>query len=212
MLGIFHLVHFFHYVVPSMSDEQQREFVPIENERGQTRQYETVASRLFRFRQANPTWSIRTQILDCTDEVCRVECEIGFLSEDGKYVCVAVGHAEEYRTTEGINATSALENCETSAIGRALSFAGFGSPDSIASADEVIGAKRKEAVIQEAKAGAVVVLQNAAKKGIVALQEAWEKTLSFEDRQACRGYLAKLKREALKVDQSAKDYQKETGN
>lgn len=194
-----------------MSDEQQREFVPIENERGQTRQYETVASRLFRFRQANPTWSIRSVILDCNDEVCRVEVEIGFMSEDGKYVCVAMGHAEEYRTSEGINATSALENCETSAIGRALSFSGYGSPDSIASADEVIGAKRKEAIINEVKAGAVVVLQNAAKKGTAALQEAWEKTLSFEDRQACRGYLSRLKRQALQVDNASKEYEKNTG-
>ena len=194
-----------------MSDEQQREFVPIENERGQTRQYETVASRVFRFRQQYPTWSIRSQILVCSEEVCRVEVEIGFLSEDGKYVCVAMGHAEEYRTSEGINATSALENCETSAIGRALSFAGFGSPDSIASADEVIGAKQMQKVIEGAKAGAVVVLQNAAKKGLASLQEAWENTLGIEDRIACKGYLAKLKREAAKVDQERKDYERNTG-
>lgn len=190
---------------------EEREFVQIENERGQKRNYETVASRVFRFRQQYPTWSIRSQILDCTDEVCRVQVEIGFLSEDGKYVCVAMGHAEEYRTTEGINATSALENCETSAIGRALSFAGFGSPDSIASADEVFGAQRKAQIIEETKAGAVVVLQNAAKKGTEALQEAWEKTLSYEDRQACRGHLAKLKREAAKVDTDQKQYQRESG-
>jgi len=190
---------------------EEREFVQIENERGQKRNYETVASRVFRFRQQYPTWSIKSQILDCNDEVCRVQVEIGFLSDDGKYVLVAMGHAEEYRTTEGINATSALENCETSAIGRALSFAGFGSPDSIASADEVFGAKRKEQIINEVKAGAVVVLQNAAKKGTEALQTAWEKTLSYEDRQACRGHLAKLKREAAKVDAEQKQYQRESG-
>lgn len=194
-----------------MSDEQQREFVPIENERGQTRQYETVASRVYRFRQANPTWSIQTFVTECSDEVVRMEARVGYMTEDGKHVCIASGHAEEYRTTEGINATSALENCETSAIGRALSFAGYGSPDSIASADEVIGAKRKEAVINEAKAGAVVVIQNAAKKGTAALQEAWEKTLSFEDRQACRGYLSRLKRQAAQVDRERRDYEKNTG-
>ena len=176
------------------------EFVPIENERGQTKMYETVASRVLRFRAENPTWSISTHILDCDDEVVRMEAQIGFISEGGHFVTVATGHAEEYRTTEGINATSALEVCETSAIGRALSFAGFGSPDSLASADEVLGAKRKAEIISETKPGALVVLQEAANKGSEALQYAWEKSLSKEDRQACRGYLAKLKRDAAKAD------------
>jgi len=49
---------------------------------------------------------------------------------------VATGHAEEKRTSSKINMTSALENCETSAIGRALAFLGFIS-DGIASAEEV---------------------------------------------------------------------------
>ena len=49
---------------------------------------------------------------------------------------VATGHAEEKRTASKINMTSALENCETSAIGRALAFLGFIS-DGIASAEEV---------------------------------------------------------------------------
>jgi hypothetical protein len=49
---------------------------------------------------------------------------------------VATGHAEEKRNASKINQTSALENCETSAIGRALAFLGFIS-DGIASAEEV---------------------------------------------------------------------------
>ena len=49
---------------------------------------------------------------------------------------VATGHAEEKRNSSKINQTSALENCETSAIGRALAFLGFIS-DGIASAEEV---------------------------------------------------------------------------
>ena len=52
---------------------------------------------------------------------------------------VATGHAEEKRTASKINMTSALENCETSAIGRALAFLGFIS-DGIASAEEVSSA------------------------------------------------------------------------
>jgi len=53
---------------------------------------------------------------------------------DGKHV--STGHAEEKRTASKINQTSALENCETSATGRALAFLGFIS-DGIASAEEV---------------------------------------------------------------------------
>ena len=52
---------------------------------------------------------------------------------------IATGHAEEKRSASKINQTSALENCETSATGRALAFLGFIS-DGIASAEEVSAA------------------------------------------------------------------------
>ena len=52
-----------------------------------------------------------------------------------------VGHAAERDNTGFVNKTSALENCETSAVGRALAFAGFGGGYSIASKEEVENAK-----------------------------------------------------------------------
>jgi len=52
---------------------------------------------------------------------------------------IATGHAEENRKSSRINATSALENCETSAVGRMLAFVGI-TNDSIASAEEVSAA------------------------------------------------------------------------
>jgi hypothetical protein len=55
---------------------------------------------------------------------------------DSAGVTVATGHAEEKRSASQINQTSALENCESSAVGRALAFAGYGGSE-IASADEV---------------------------------------------------------------------------
>ena len=69
---------------------------------------------------------------------------------------VATGHAEEKRTASKINMTSALENCETSAIGRALAFLGFIS-DGIASAEEVSTAimqqdKKIQAALKELEA------------------------------------------------------------
>ena len=51
------------------------------------------------------------------------------------------GHAAERDNTGFVNKTSALENCETSAVGRALAFAGYGGGYSIASKEEVTNAK-----------------------------------------------------------------------
>jgi hypothetical protein len=54
------------------------------------------------------------------------------------------GHASEVFGSTEINETSALENAETSAVGRALAFAGYGITGSVASADEVISAKKRQ--------------------------------------------------------------------
>ena len=51
---------------------------------------------------------------------------------------VSTGYAQEEKTTSFVNETSFVENCETSAVGRALGFLGIGIKDSIASADELV--------------------------------------------------------------------------
>jgi hypothetical protein len=56
---------------------------------------------------------------------------------------IATGYAEEVRTASKINRTSALENCETSAVGRALAFFGLAGSE-IASADEVANAIQQQ--------------------------------------------------------------------
>lgn len=96
------------------------------------REYETVALRVKRFREAHPDWTLETLIthrdVDCVVMEARISDEQGRLR--------ANGHAEEYRKASSINRTSALENCETSAIGRALAALGLGGTE-FASADEV---------------------------------------------------------------------------
>ena len=57
---------------------------------------------------------------------------------------VYTGHAQEIIGDGYINKTSALENCETSAVGRACAMAGIGVIDSIASVDEIAKAKDRE--------------------------------------------------------------------
>tara|TARA_R110002096_G_scaffold7741_5_gene33179 strand:+ start:101 stop:499 length:399 start_codon:yes stop_codon:yes gene_type:complete len=65
---------------------------------------------------------------------------------------VAVDHAEEVRGSSNINKTSALENCSTSAVGRALGWCGFASTESIASADEVkVAIARQKTEVKTAK-------------------------------------------------------------
>ena len=53
------------------------------------------------------------------------------------------GHAFEVIGSNNVNSTSALENAETSAVGRACAMAGIGVTENIASANEVEGAKEK---------------------------------------------------------------------
>ena len=62
-------------------------------------------------------------------------CRCTITDKDG--MVIAVGHAHENRTASNINKTSYVENCETSAVGRALAMLGIGIDTSIASANEV---------------------------------------------------------------------------
>lgn len=102
----------------------------IVNIRGKS--YQTVAKRVQDFRELHPALSLITEILH-RDEQC-VVMVARVLDEQGRLL--ATGHAEEYRKASEINKTSALENCETSAIGRALAAFGLGGTE-FASADEV---------------------------------------------------------------------------
>ena len=96
------------------------------------REYLTVAYRVKQFRVDHPDWQIHNEIIHMDDDRVVVRAEIC----DSAGVTVASGHAEEKRSASQINQTSALENCESSAVGRALAFAGYGGSE-IASADEV---------------------------------------------------------------------------
>lgn len=95
------------------------------------KEYETVASRVQRFRTDHPKLSLETVIVERNDK----EVVIRAIISDGD-VRLATGFAEEQRQSSTINRTSALENAETSAIGRALAAFGYGGTE-YASADEV---------------------------------------------------------------------------
>jgi hypothetical protein len=108
--------------------------------------YSTVALRVEAFRRNFPTYSLVTEIILDDGEVVRVKATI---ARDGQVL--ATGHAEEVRGSSNVNKTSALENCETSAIGRCLSSFGL-SGGEFASANEVehaVSEQEKPAVTEE---------------------------------------------------------------
>lgn len=96
------------------------------------KEYQTVALRVQHFREHHPDWSLLTEIVSADVDCVRMRAWIA----DPTGRVMATGHAEEYRRASEINRTSALENCETSAIGRALAAMGLAGTE-FASADEV---------------------------------------------------------------------------
>lgn len=96
------------------------------------REYKTVALRVSEFREHHPDWGIRTEIVESGEK--SVVMGAAIMTPDG--FIVGTGYAEENRSASQINRTSALENCETSAIGRALAACGYGGTE-YASANEV---------------------------------------------------------------------------
>ena len=97
--------------------------------------YVMVNAKVLGFRELYPGGRIVTRKL--SDDGARCD----FIAEawDGERL-LATGHAYETRNAGMVNKTSYVENCETSAVGRALAFLGIGAEDSIASYEEVSGA------------------------------------------------------------------------
>ncbi len=127
--------------------------VTIEKESKKTGQvikkiYETVAERVQKFREVCPVsegWALTTKITFPSEKTVLAIAQIIHPKES----VVATGTAEEVRNVNYINTTSAVENAETSAIGRCLFAAGFGGGE-FCSADELMNAlKRQEQIKKE---------------------------------------------------------------
>ena len=97
--------------------------------------YETVEERLIKFWKENPDGRIETELIEATPSRFIVHARIFRTEADAKYW--TSGLAFEHITDRGVNATSALENCETSAIGRALANAGYATKGKRASREEM---------------------------------------------------------------------------
>ena len=104
--------------------------------------YFTVAERIAKFHEDNEESGIKlgieTQLITHDSEKVIMKALIMAGCGDNASI-IATGYAEEFRNSSKINETSALENAETSAVGRALAFFGLAGTE-IASADEVAAA------------------------------------------------------------------------
>ena len=96
------------------------------------KEYVEVNERIRHFRENYPQGSIVTELVSNNDGVCVFKATIYNME-----LIVATGHAYEKEGSTFINKTSYIENCETSAIGRALGILGIGIDGSVASAEEV---------------------------------------------------------------------------
>ena len=104
--------------------------------------YETVESRLEKWWKDYPDGRISTKIEQATDTRYIVSAELYKTEADAK--AYATGLASESVSDRGVNSTSALENCETSAIGRALANAGYAAKGKRASREEMTKVVRSE--------------------------------------------------------------------
>ena len=106
--------------------------------------YITVPKRMAEFRKEHTIkegWAVVTECQDIPDKI-RVKAMI--LNPAG--MIVATGHAEEKPGSNPINKTNAVENCETSAVGRALAMCGYGG-ESFASAEDMARVQAAETPI-----------------------------------------------------------------
>jgi galactitol-specific phosphotransferase system IIB component len=110
--------------------------MPLDTKKG-SKNYATVNERIVAFRKVFPAGFILTELQKLTEEECVIVARCGVYDDDGRPLVFGMGTAQELAGSSFINKTSYVENCETSAIGRALAACGFGIETAVASAEEV---------------------------------------------------------------------------
>lgn len=109
------------------------------------RKYVCVFARVAAFRSLCPEGTITTDIVSLEDGVVTMKASV--LDETGRLL--ATGYAQEKETSSFVNKTSFIENCETSAVGRALGMLGIGVDESMASAEEVANAMSQQDFLKQ---------------------------------------------------------------
>ena len=104
--------------------------------------YVEVNVRIDKFYLKYPNGRIQTEIMSNENGVVIMKAEV--FRDLSDTVASATGHAYEKEGSSYINKTSYIENCETSAVGRALAMLGFEIKKSVASKEEVANAKHQQ--------------------------------------------------------------------
>lgn len=112
--------------------------------------YAMVPERVTAFRKLYPEGFIITEIAAMEGPVVIMKAKAGYYREDGTEVILGTGLAREERGKGLVNTTSHIENCETSAVGRALGFMGLGiNGGGICSAEELANAVTAQKQMKE---------------------------------------------------------------
>jgi hypothetical protein len=127
------------------SDAKRRE--KLENRQKETpmafdlSNYETVETRLNRFWETYPDGRVETTLMNYDGDTCIVRSVIWKHRDDAHPT--ATGYAHEIHTDRGVNATSFVENCETSSLGRCLANMGFATQGKRPSREEMQKVERQ---------------------------------------------------------------------
>lgn len=147
------------------------------------KQYAEVNQRIKVFRMLYPNGGIETEILSLENGVCVMKATVK--DENGKIL--GTGTAYEHEGSSFINSTSYIENCETSAVGRAMGMVGIGIDVSVASYEEVSNAILQQDMKKSASKPKIATIQAVCKKHkvdaeqwLVSLNRTWE-TLTEEE-------------------------------
>ena len=139
------------------------------------KEYVEVNTRIKYFRQNFKEWSLTSEIIELTSETVLIKAVIR--NPEGRII--ASGYAHEEKASSYINKTSFIENCETSAWGRALGNLGIGIDSSVASYEEVKTAiqKQETQTPKKAKQGAKVLTPTDT--------ERWSKAVEYAFKNGC---------------------------
>lgn len=116
--------------------------------------YAMVPDRVNAFRKLFPEGFINTEIVSHDGTVVLMQAKVGYYTEAGTPVILGTGFAQEVRGKGMVNGTSYIENCETSAVGRALGMVGLGiNGGGICSAEELVNAITAQKQMEQEKKG-----------------------------------------------------------
>src|SRR5688572_8471791 len=105
------------------------------------KQYVEVNERLKYFREHFPGYSLETELIEVNPDTALMRAVIRDNQDGGRIIATGTAFERKDNPSSMVNKTSHVENCETSAWGRALGNFGIGIDSSVASAEEVHNAQ-----------------------------------------------------------------------